>query len=70
MALIKFENEDKLFIKFFLLDSSVNLNTWGVTRKAMLNGLKSFISSLLQCRPRRPEWAQSGHELAQTIPWR
>ena len=43
MALIKFENEDKLFIKFFLLDSSVNLNTWGVTRKAMLSGLKSFI---------------------------
>ena len=43
MALIKFENEDKLFIKFFLLDASVNLNTWGVTRQAMLKGLKSFI---------------------------
>ncbi len=43
MALIKFENEDKLFIKFFLLDASVNLNTWGVTRQAMLRGLKTFI---------------------------
>ena len=43
MALIKFENEDKLFVKFFLLDSSVNLNQWGVTRKAMLKGLKTFI---------------------------
>ena len=43
MALIKFENEDKLFIKFFLLDSSVNLNTWGVTRSAMIKGLKTFI---------------------------
>ena len=43
MALIKFENEDKLFIKFFLLDASVNLNTWGVTRQAMLKGLKTFI---------------------------
>ena len=43
MALIKFENEDKLFIKFFLLDATVNLNTWGVTRQAMLRGLKSFI---------------------------
>jgi len=43
MALIKFENEDKLFIKFFLLDASVNLNTWGVTRQAMLKGLKTFV---------------------------
>ena len=43
MALIKFENEDKLFIKFFLLDATVNLNTWGVTRQAMLKGLKTFI---------------------------
>ena len=43
MALIKFENEDKLFIKFFLLDASINLNTWGVTRQAMLKGLKTFI---------------------------
>ena len=43
MALIKFENEDKLFIKFFLLDSSVNMNQWGVTRQAMLKGLSTFI---------------------------
>ena len=43
MALIKFENEDKLFIKFFLLDSSINMNSWGVTRQAMLNGLNTFI---------------------------
>ena len=43
MALIKFENEDKLFIKFFLLDASINLNAWGVTKSAMLKGLKSFI---------------------------
>ena len=43
MALIKFENEDKLFIKFFLLDSSINMNSWGVTRQAMLKGLNTFI---------------------------
>ena len=43
MALIKFENEDKLFVKFFLLDSSINMNSWGVTRQAMLKGLNTFI---------------------------
>lgn len=43
MALIEFENEDKYFIKFFLLDASLNLNRWGVTQKALRDNLNSFI---------------------------
>lgn len=43
MALIEFENDDKYFIKFFLLDASLNLNRWGVTEKALRSHLNSFI---------------------------
>jgi len=43
MALIEFENEDKYFIKFFLLDASLNLNRWGVTEAALRSNLNSFI---------------------------
>ena len=43
MALIEFENDDKYFIKFFLLDATLNLNRWGVTEKALRTHLNSFI---------------------------
>jgi len=43
MALIEFENDDKYFIKFFLLDATLNLNRWGVTGKALRTHLNSFI---------------------------
>ena len=42
-GLIKFEDQDKFFIKFFLLDATLNLNKWGVTEKSLRNGLDSFI---------------------------
>jgi|TARA_R110002020_G_scaffold433115_1_gene643198 hypothetical protein len=43
MALIEFENDDKYFIKFFLLDATLNLNKWGVTERALKAHLNSFI---------------------------
>ena len=43
MALIKFQNQDKFFIKFFLLDASLNLNRWGVTETALKNNLNTFL---------------------------
>ena len=43
MALIEFENDDKYFIKFFLLDATLNMNRWGVTGKALRDNLNSFI---------------------------
>jgi hypothetical protein len=43
MALIEFENEDKYFVKFFLLDATLNLNNWGVTQKSLEANLESFI---------------------------
>ena len=43
MALIEFQNEDKYFVKFFLLDASLNLNKWGVTKTALLKNLDTFI---------------------------
>lgn len=39
----KFESDGKFFIKSFLLDDSLNLNKWGVTRNALLANLDSFI---------------------------
>jgi hypothetical protein len=42
-GLIKFEDQDKFFIKFFLLDATLNLNKWGVTEKSLRDGLDSFI---------------------------
>jgi hypothetical protein len=42
-GLIKFEDRDKFFIKFFLLDATLNLNKWGVTERSLRDGLDSFI---------------------------
>ena len=42
-GLIRFEDQDKFFIKFFLLDATLNLNKWGVTEKSLRDGLDSFI---------------------------
>ena len=43
MAIIEFENDDKYFIKFFLLDATLNMNRWGVTEEALRKNLGSFI---------------------------
>ena len=43
MALIEFENQDKYFIKFFLLDATLNLNSWGVTQQSLKKNLQSFV---------------------------
>ena len=43
MALVKFENQDKFFIKFFLLDASLNLNKWGVTKQSLERNLETFV---------------------------
>ena len=42
-GLIRFEDQDKFFIKFFLLDATLNLNKWGVTERSLRDGLDSFI---------------------------
>ena len=42
-GLVEFENQDKYFIKFFLLDASLNLNRWGVTERSLKAGLDTFI---------------------------
>lgn len=64
MALISFENEDKFFIKFFLLDASLNLNRWGVTERALKDNLNTFINKPFVLTPEfnHPE-AISGDDL-------
>ena len=42
-GLIEFENQDKYFIKFFLLDATLNLNRWGVTEASLKAGLDTAI---------------------------
>jgi len=42
-GLVKFEDRDKFFIKFFLLDATLNLNKWGVTERSLRDGLDSFV---------------------------
>ena len=42
-GLIRFEDQDKFFIKFFLLDATLNLNKWGVTERSLRDGLDSFV---------------------------
>ena len=42
-GLIRFEDQDKFFIKFFLLDATLNLNRWGVTSRSLKEGLDSFL---------------------------
>ena len=64
MALIEFENDDKYFIKFFLLDASLNLNRWGVTEKALRSHLNSFIGKPFVLTPNFDHpTAESGDDL-------
>jgi len=37
------QEEDRHFVKFFLLDGKANLNDWGVTEQALKNNIASFI---------------------------
>ena len=64
MALIEFENDDKYFIKFFLLDATLNMNRWGVTEKALRTHLNSFIGKPFVLTPNfdHPS-AESGDDL-------
>lgn len=59
-----FENNGRFFIKSFLLDSSLNLNRWGVTKDALLDNLNSFIGKPFVLTPEfgHPE-AATGDEL-------
>lgn len=41
--LYSFEDNDHFFIKFFVLDATLNLNKWGVTEYAMKSNLDTFI---------------------------
>ena len=38
-----FQHNNKFFIKFFLLDDSLNLNRWGVTQASILRRVSSFL---------------------------
>jgi len=42
-AVESYTRDNDFFIKFFLLDDSINLNRWGVTEDALRANLKSFI---------------------------
>ena len=52
MALIRFENQDKFFVKFFLLDASLNLNRWGVTRQSLEANLETFVGKPFVLTPK------------------
>jgi len=41
--LFSFEENDRFFIKFFLLDASLNLNQWGVTENSLKANLDTFL---------------------------
>jgi len=41
--LFSFEENDHFFIKFFVLDGTLNLNQWGVTENSVLANLDTFI---------------------------
>ncbi len=58
------QEEDRLFVKFFLLDDRSNLNDWGVTMQAMKNNIASFIGKpfVLRADFDHPQ-ASSGEEL-------
>jgi hypothetical protein len=64
MALIRFENQDKFFVKFFLLDASLNLNRWGVTRQSLEANLETFVGKPFVLTPKfdHPS-AQDGDDL-------
>jgi len=46
-----FEKNDKFFVKFFLLDSSLNLNLWGVTESALKRDLHTFVGKPFIWKP-------------------
>ncbi len=41
--LYSFEDNNHFFIRFFLLDATLNLNQWGVTENALKANLDTFI---------------------------
>src|SRR3990167_9132343 len=43
MPIQSFEDSGKYFIKFFLLDATLNLNQWGVTEPSLLANLDTFL---------------------------
>lgn len=43
MPIQSFEDAGKYFIKFFLLDATLNLNKWGVTEPSILANLDTFL---------------------------
>jgi hypothetical protein len=47
MKIKPFEENNKLFVKAFLLDSSVNLNQWGVSPMTLDKNIKSYIGKPL-----------------------
>ncbi len=62
--LYSFEDNNHFFIKFFLLDASLNLNMWGVTENSMKANLDTFIGKPFVMTPTfgHPE-ARNGDEL-------
>jgi hypothetical protein len=66
MGLVSFQDNDKFFVKFFLLDASLNLNQWGVTSNALQRDLHTFIGKPFVWKPEfnHPD-ATSGEHLLQ-----
>lgn len=64
MPITSFEDSGKYFIKFFLLDATLNLNSWGVTESSLLANLDTFLGKPFVITPNfgHPE-AASGDEL-------
>ena len=64
--LYSFENNDHFFIKFFLLDATLNLNKWGVTENALKANLDTFIGKPFILTPEfgHPD-ARNGDQLLQ-----
>ena len=62
--LFSFQENNKFFIKFFLLDASLNLNQWGVTENSLKANLDTFIGKpfVLKEDADHPE-ARTGDEL-------
>ena len=51
MGLVSFSENNKFFVKFFLLDASLNLNQWGVTNEALQKDLHTFIGKPFIWKP-------------------
>lgn len=64
MPIQSFEDSGKYFIKFFLLDATLNLNKWGVTEPSLLANLDTFLGKPFVITPNfgHPN-AASGDEL-------